>query len=300
MSLIECVPNFSVGTDGGELEAIVSAVARVDGVRVLDRSADADHQRAVVTFAGEARAVGEAAFLAVAEAARRIDLREHVGVHPRMGATDVLPFVPLDPGALPLAVELAHGVGARIADELAIPIYFYGEAALLPERRALPDVRRGGFEALRGESLAAAQRSPDRGPDRVHESAGAIAVGVRPFLLAYNVNLESTDLEAARAIAAEIREKGGGLPGVRALGFALESASCVQVSTNVCDYQKSGILDVFHAVERLARARGIEVRESELVGLAPRAALDENTARAVRLRGFAPARMILEELLHQP
>ncbi len=304
MSLVECVPNFSVGSEGAELDAIVGAIEAVEGATILDRSADPDHQRAVVTFAGPLDAVEEAAFRAVAEAARQIDMTGHRGVHPRIGATDVLPFVPIGEGALESdesatgnTVELARRVAQRVGAELEIPVYLYGEAARLEARRALPAVRRGGLEALGREIATDPSRLPDHGPARLHPTAGATAVGVRPFLLAYNVNLESNDLDAARAIAREVRERDGGLPGIRALGFALDTAGIVQVSANICDYQKTGILALFREVERRARARGIRVRESELVGLAPRAALNEAIAEEVRLRDFDPAKKILEELV---
>jgi len=298
MSLVECVPNFSDGREPQVLRAIVAAIEGVRGARVLDASADRDHDRAVVTLAGEAEAVGEAAFAAVREAARRIDLRAHRGVHPRMGAADVVPFVPLAGSSLELCVALAHAVGARVGDELGIPVYFYGDAALRPGRRALPEVRRGGFEGIaaaleRGE----AARLPDAGPARVHPTAGASAIGVRPFLIAFNVDLETRDVEVARTIARAVREAGGGLPAVRALGLLLPERGVAQVSMNLCDHRRTGVLAAFEEVERRARELGVAVRASELVGLAPEGALDAGIARRVRLVGFDPARHLVEARL---
>ncbi len=296
MSLVECVPNFSEGRRPELLDALAEAAAG-GGARVLDKSLDPDHHRAVLTFAGAPEAVLEGAFAAIALAARSIDLRRHAGVHPRMGATDVCPLVPLEGASAAECVRLAHRLGARVGAELAIPVYYYGEAALVPARRALPDVRRGGYEALREAIGRDPARAPDAGPAAIHPAAGATAIGVRDVLIAFNVTLESDDLALARAIAARVREKGGGLPAVRALGFAVEGGRAVQVSTNVCDHRRAGLVAVFELVERLAAERGVRVRGSELVGLAPRAALDAEVARRVRLARFDPARQILEERL---
>ena len=297
MGRIECVPNFSDGRDESVAAEIRAAIRAPLGVRLLDWHADPDHNRSVATFAGEPGAVAEAAFAAISVAARRIDLKLHQGVHPRMGATDVCPFVPLGREDMPLCVSLARALGQRVGRELEIPVYFYGEAALRPERRALPEVRRGGFELLREAIGRDPTRTPDAGPARVHPNAGAIAIGARGFLIAFNVNLESTDLALAREIARSIRASNGGLPGIRALGFRLERAGRVQVSINVCEPERTGLPAVFEAVEGLARARGVAVRESELVGLAPRSFLDASIARAVRLRGFDARRYVLEEAL---
>jgi len=300
MALVECVPNFSDGRDASVAAAIQDAIRSVTGTRLLDWHSDPDHHRSVATFAGDGPAVSESAFRAIAVASRRIDLSTHQGVHPRMGATDVCPFVPLVPEELPICVELAHGLGRRVADELAIPVYFYGAAALRPERRALPEVRRGGFEALREAVASEPARAPDVGPRRLHPTAGATAVGARGFLVAFNVNLETSDIGVARAIARSIREVRGGLPGIRALGFPLASAGIVQVSINVCEPSRTGLRRVFDEVQRLAGERGVAVRDSELVGLAPRSALDADVARAVRLRGFEARRHVLEEALAAP
>jgi len=297
MTTIECVPNFSDGRDPAVGAAIRAALARVPGVKLLGWHSDPDHNRSVATFAGEPPAVVEAAFAAIACAAELIDLTRHDGVHPRLGATDVCPFVPLAPRAMGVCVRTAHALGERVGRELGLPVYFYGEAARKSERRALPAVRRGGFEVLRAEIERDPARRPDAGPARLHPRAGAIAIGARGFLVAFNVNLESRDLALARAIARAIREADGGLPGIRALGFELARAGCVQVSVNLCAPERTGLVAVFTAIERLAREHGVRVRASELVGLAPRFALDERIARAVKLPGFEPRRHVLEDAL---
>lgn len=295
MTRVECVPNFSEGRRPEVVGAIVERIASVPGVAVLDHGMDADHHRAVVTFVGPAAAVGEAAFRAIAEATRRIDLRSHRGVHPRMGATDVCPFVPLGDATLEDCARLAREVGERVGVELALPVYYYGAAALRPERARLPDVRRGGFEALRDAIGRDPAREPDAGPrDAIHPTAGAVAIGARPFLIAFNVNLETRDVAVAKEIAAMIRESSGGLPGIRALGLRLEGPGLSQVSMNVCDYRATGLDRVFEVIEREAARRGVAIRESELVGLAPSDALDAALARRLRLRRFDPARQLIE------
>jgi glutamate formiminotransferase len=297
MSTIECVPNFSDGRDPAVAAALRAAIEGTPGVRLLGWHSDPDHHRSVATFAGAPEAVEEAAFRAIARAAERIDLRKHAGAHPRLGATDVCPFVPLEPGGMPRCVRAAEIVGARVVAELGLPVYLYGEAARVPERRALPAVRRGGFEGLRTAVEQDPARRPDLGPARLHPSAGAVALGARDFLVAFNVNLASRDLAVARAIARAIRESDGGLPGIRALGLELASQGCAQVSINLCDPRRTGLLAVFAEVERLAREAGTAIRGSELVGLAPRFALDASIARAVRLPDFDARRDVLESAL---
>lgn len=299
MPLVECVPNVSEGRRADTLAALAAAARGVEGARLLSLDADADHHRAVLTLAGELEPVAEAAFRVVALAVERIDIRDHVGVHPRIGAADVVPFVPLGDTPMETCVDAARALGRRIGDELGVPVYYYGEAALRPSRTRLPDVRRGGLEAL-GRGLGTdPERAPDAGSSTLHPTAGASAVGARPFLVAFNVNLDSTDLGLARRIAGALRERDGGLPGIRALGFLLDDAGTAQVSTNVCDFRLTSLTDVFEAVVRLAGDAGVAVRESELVGLAPAAALDGEIARAVRLRGYDPDRCILENVLAQ-
>ncbi len=295
--LVECVPNFSDGRDPATAAALRAAIGSVPRVRLLDWHSDPDHNRSVATFVGPGESVAEAAYAAIAASLVHIDLRRHRGVHPRLGATDVCPFVPLRAEEMPGCVALAHGLGERVGRELELPVYYYGEASRHPARRSLPDVRRGGFEKLCDAIALDPARAPDAGPSRIHPSGGAIAIGARSFLIAFNVNLDSADIAAAREIARGVRASSGGLPGVRALGFLLESAGFAQVSINLCEPERTGLVRVFREVQRLAGERGIGIRGSELVGLAPRAALDAEVARAVQLTSFDPRRQVLEEAL---
>lgn len=294
---IECVPNFSDGRDEAVGAALRAAIDGVPGVKRIGWHADPDHHRSVATFVGEPNAVRRAALAAIEVAARRIDLRRHAGVHPRLGAADVCPFVPLRPEGMPSCVEAARTLADEVGQNLGIPVYLYGEAARSESRRALPDVRRGGFEALAERLERDPAWRPDAGPARIHPSAGAIAIGARTVLVAFNVNLESEDLELARSIARALRESSGGLPGVRALGLRLADQGCVQVSFNLCAPERTGLEAAFEAVERLAAERGVRVRASELVGLAPRLALDARIAQAVRLPSFDPRAQVLEDAL---
>ena len=296
--LVECVPNFSFGDDPALLAELASTV-EAEGGHVLDASSDVDHERSVVTWVAEPSAVPSIGERQIELARDRIDLRTQSGVHPRIGACDVFPMIALEGVDEALCVALAHDLGIRSA-ALGVPVYFYGSAARRPEREKLPDVRRGGFEGL---ARALAQdppdpaRFPDEGLPELHPRAGAVAIGVRPFLVAFNIQLESSDLEAARAIARAVRESSGGLPGIRALGLPLESQGITQVSCNVCDHGKTGLVALFERVEEEARSRGVEIRDSELIGLAPRAALDREIAERVRLPEFDPERHVLEDNL---
>ena len=291
MSLIECVPNFSEGRRAAVIDEIVAAIAAVPRVRVLDRQSDAVHNRSVVTFVAPVEAVAEAALAGIAAASRLIDLNVHRGAHPRFGAADVVPFVPLHDGDMPLCVAAAETVARRAATELDIPAYLYEEAARSPERRNLADVRRGGFEELRESIAADPERAPDFGAARVHPTAGAVAVGARRPLIAYNVNLESDDVELARGIAGQIRERDGGLPNVKAMGLALED--CVQVSMNLTDYRVTSMVVALEAVRSCAAAAGVYVRESEVVGLVPEEALVD-VARVALLAGGLSRDQVLE------
>ena len=271
MTLIECVPNFSEGRRHEVIDEIAAAIAGTPGVTLLDTQSDGHHNRCVITFVGEAAAAQEGAFCAIAAATRLIDLTRHEGAHPRFGATDVVPFVPVRADDMPACIAAAHRLGARVGAELRIPVYFYEDAARRPERRNLADVRRGEFEGLREAIGSDASRAPDEGPAAVHPQAGAVAIGARPALIAYNVNLNSSDLELARRIAAEIRERDGGLPCLKAMGLALDDG--VQVSMNLTDYRRTSVLTAFEAVRSRAAAAGATVRESEVVGLLPEDAL---------------------------
>lgn len=298
MSLVECVPNFSEGRRPDVVEAILAEIRAVRGANLIDRSLDASHNRAVVTLVGPPKEAAEAAFRAIAKARDLIDLREHQGEHPRIGATDVVPFVPLEGSSMQECVATAHDLGQRVGRELSIPVYFYEAAALRPERRNLPDVRNIGFEKLKDVVATDPTRTPDAGPkDRLHPTAGATVIGARKFLIAFNVNLETEDVKVAKDIAKRIRERDGGLPGIKAMGFFLDDLRCAQVSMNVCDFERTGLQRVYREIEGLAKERGVGIKESELVGLAPRASMPAGVASEIRLRGFDPKRQIVEELV---
>ena len=297
--IIECVPNFSEGKRPEVIDAIVAAALAAGAVKLLDREMDANHNRAVLTFAGTIKEVEKAAFACVAAARERIDLNGHKGEHPRMGATDVVPFVPVRGASMEACVALARRVGRRIGEDLAIPVFFYEEAATRPERRNLADVRSGQFEGLRDLIGKDPARHPDFGPPKIHPTAGAVAVGARFFLVAYNVNLQSPDVKLAKSIAKQIREKDGGLKSVKAMGFELADRNLAQVSMNLTNYTVTSIEKVYVEIERLARAAGVEILESELIGLAPRAALPGGVPQRVKLAGFDPRKQILEELLER-
>ena len=267
VNLVECVPNFSEGRRTEVIDDIVSAISKA-GTRILDVQSDASHNRSVVTFVGTPEVVEAAAFAAAAVATERIDLRHHQGEHPRMGATDVVPFVPFADFPMTTCVEIAHHFGSRLAQALHIPVYYYGEAARITERRELERVRRGGFEDLR-EHIKDPDRLPDEGPAVMHPTAGATAVAARIPLIAYNVNLKTNDVSIARTIAKTIRASSGGMPNVKALGFELADRGMVQVSMNLTDYRVTNLLQVLTTIESEARRLGVEVGESEIVGTIP-------------------------------
>jgi glutamate formiminotransferase len=274
MALVECVPNFSEGRSPEKVGSIAQAIAGVKGACVLDTHIDPDHNRSVITFVAAPETVIEAAVSAVRRAAELIDMRTHRGEHPRLGATDVLPFVPVRGVTMDECVRIAHEAGARIARELSIPVYFYEQAALRPDRVNLEDVRRGALELLREQITTSPDRAPDAGLAQVHQSAGAIAVGARPFLIAFNVVLRSDDIAVARQIARTIRARNGGLPFVKALGFRLQTRGLVQVSMNLVNYQVTGMAQAYEAVSREAERLGVAIESVEIVGLVPRDALD--------------------------
>jgi glutamate formiminotransferase len=293
--LVECVPNFSEGRRTDIMDAIQAAAASVAGARVLDRHADAVHNRMVLTIAGSVGPVAEAAFRATARAASLIDLNQHEGVHPRIGATDVVPFVPLGATSMQVCVELAVRVGRRIAAELGVPVYLYGEAARSPQRRRLAEVRRGEYERLKAELGADSRLAPDFGPPYVGP-AGATAVGARRPLIAYNVTLATGDLEVARSIARSIRESSGGLPAVQARGFRTADPNVVQVSMNLLDTRRTPMALVFERIRAEAARHQVDVLESELVGLAPAEALVDVARDALRF-GRLDAEAVLETRL---
>lgn len=276
--LVESVPNVSEGRRLDVVERLAAAVSSVPEVHLLDRTSDASHNRSVFTLAGPAAGVVEALERLLAAAVREIDMDAHAGEHPRIGAVDVIPFVPLGETTMAEAVELAREFGARVAARFDLPVYLYAEAAQRSDRVKLADVRRGQYEGLKVE-IAQHGREPDFGPARMHPSAGAVAIGARPFLIAWNINLDSADVELAKRIARRVRESGGGLPRVQANGFAIEEPdrgdplpTRAQVSMNVLDFTVTPLWRVWEAVRAEAAADDVELYESELIGLAPLAA----------------------------
>ena len=296
-ALLESVPNFSVGRDRAVLRSLVETMTDVQGVHCLASEADADHNRSVITLAGEPPRLADALVRGAARAIEVIDLRDHGGVHMRMGALDVCPLVPLAGTAMAVAVETARLVAERLAGELDLPVFLYGHAAAQPRRRVLGAIRNYGFERLRELVGRDPEFDPDFGPRVLHESAGAVGVGARGILIAYNINLETDDVRVAADIAKRVRESSGGLPAVQARGFFLEGPCLAQVSMNLLDHAVTPVRAVYDAVAAAAREAGVGVRESELIGLVPEAALDAETAQHVRLRGFDPATQTLEERL---
>lgn len=292
MRVVECVPNFSEGRRPDVVAALVSAIETAP-VRILDVQSDPDHNRSVITFIGTPDAVLAAAAEAVRRAAELIDLRTHEGSHPRIGATDVIPFVPVTGVTMAECVELASELG-RIVGEQGIPVFLYGEAATQPDRRELPDIRRGGLDGVK-ERLSTPAGSPDFGPPTLHQTAGATVIGARKPLIAFNVNLRGSDVTVARAIARAVRESSGGLKNVRAIGLAVGEGQ-TQVSMNLVDYEQTPIARVFELVEREAAHHGVSVAGSEIVGLVPQAALVAAARDFLRLRGFS-AGQVLESWL---
>ncbi len=294
--IVECVPNFSEGRQVKTVERLAQAIASVDTACVLNTHIDPDHNRSVITFVASRDMIVEAAFAAVSLATELIDMRLHSGVHPRLGATDVLPFVPIRGVSLDDCATLAHQAGERIARELSIPVFFYEKAALRPDRVNLEDVRRGALELLREQIASVSERAPDVGPFLVHETAGAIAVGARPFLIAFNVNLKTNDLNIARQIARNVRARSGGLPFVKALGFELLTRSLVQVSMNLVNYGVTGLTHTYRAVQREAEKFGVDIAATEIVGLVPQDALDRHAEYFAKLENFNEG-LILENRL---
>ncbi len=294
--IVECVPNFSEGRKPEVIQALSALVRSVPGVVLLDETKDPDHHRAVVTFAGRPYAVAEVAFQMARLASQLIDLRSHHGEHPRVGATDVLPFVPIRDVTMQECVQLARMVGQRIGNELKIPVFLYEQAASRPERRQLEWIRKGGLKGLADRMAADSAWVPDFGPKQLHQTAGATVVGARWPLIAFNVNLNSQDLSAAQAIAKVVRQSSGGLSCVKAIGVDLRSRGLVQVSMNLTNHQETSMQQAFVAVRQEAAARGIEVAGTELIGLVPEQALIETAQQALFLDGF-DGRQVLETRL---
>ncbi len=284
--IVECVPSFSEGRNAATVRALVQAVKSVPDVWLLDQTMDSDHHRAVLTFAGPPEGVVEAAFRSIRVATDLIDVRRHEGAHPRVGATDVVPFVPIRGVTMPDCVHLAKQLGQRVGTELEIPVFLYEQAAVHPDHARLESVRRGGLKGLAFRMESDADWLPDYGPPRLHESAGAMVIGARKPLIAFNVNLNTKDLTLAKTIARMIRQSSGGLSGVKAIGVELPSRGLVQVAMNVTDYERTPVQVVFDAVQDAARKKGVEVVESELIGLVPQKAIVEAAAHGLRLRRF--------------
>jgi len=313
--LVESVPNYSEGRDLDVVDRLAAAASDVAGAYLLDRTSDPSHNRSVLTLAGEAPEVEAALEATIATAIDLIDMERHEGEHPRIGAVDVIPFVPLGSTSIDDCVELARSFGERVAERFALPVYLYARAATRPDRVRLADVRRGGYEGVRDEiALEVADRAPDFGPRRTHPRAGAVAVGARPFLIAWNINLDTNDVGIAKEIARQVRESGGGLAAVQANGFMIEELDAAQVSMNLLDFERTPLWRVWEEVEQLAEEAGVGLEESELIGLAPQAAFDgvathagvpatedpgarfAAAARYLRLRDAQPT-MVLEQRL---
>jgi glutamate formiminotransferase / formiminotetrahydrofolate cyclodeaminase len=296
--LVECVPNFSDGRDRSKLDAIVAAMREVPGVFVLAWESDADHNRSVVTMAGEPEAVREAAVRAVGKASELIDLTHQTGAHPRIGATDVVPFVPVDGITLADCVVLAKRAAEEIWKRYRIPIYLYEAAAQRPDRTNLENIRRGQFEGLREEVLRNPDRAPDVGEARLHPTAGATVVGARKFLIAYNINLDTPDTNIAKAIAKKIRFSSGGLPAVKAMGVDLRARNLAQVSMNLTDFETTPVHRVFEEVKREAAQLGVGIVGSEIIGLIPRRAIEMTADYFLKVENFSP-KMVLENRLEE-
>ena len=296
-SIIECVPNFSEGLDAKKVEAIVRAM-RVDGVHLLDWSRDSDHNRSVVTIAGDPEAVVEAAVRGAGKAAELIDLTRQTGVHPRIGAADVIPFVPVTGVSLVQCVMLARQAGMAIWRRFGVPVYFYEAAAARPDRVNLEDVRRGQFEGLLRDSVKDVTRRPDVGGPELHGTAGASAVGARKFLIAYNIYLQEGDVSLARAIAREIRASSGGLLGVKAMGVLANGRA--QVSMNITDFHRTPMTKVHAAVAAIAERHGVSIGEGEVIGLIPDEAYEPNAEWVRQTVDFDPERKVLERRLRHP
>jgi glutamate formiminotransferase / 5-formyltetrahydrofolate cyclo-ligase len=297
MPIIECIPNVSEGRRPEIIDGIAAAIRGVPGVRLLDYSSDPSHNRSVFTFAGDAAAVKAAVLAIYEQAVTAIDLRQHSGEHPRLGAVDVVPFVPIEGVTMEACVALAKEVGREIAERFAVPVFLYEEASANPARKNLEDIRRGEFEGLAAK-MATAGWTPDFGPAAPHPAAGASVIGARMPLIAYNINLNTDRVDVAKKIAAAIRHSSGGFRFVKAAGFELKDRGIVQVSMNLTNYEKTPIFRVFETVKREAERYGVSILESEIVGLVPAAALNAAAEYYLQIAGFKTDQ-ILENKLRQ-
>ncbi len=289
--IVECVPNFSEGRNPQVIEKIVQSVVEA-GCRVLDVSSDYSHHRSVLTFAGSPDKVEEAAFRAAGVAASLIDMEKHKGEHPRIGATDVIPFIPVRDITIEECVSLAERVGKRVGEQLGIPVYLYAKAARREDRVRLPNIRKGEYEGLKEAIQVDPLRKPDFGPSRLHPMAGATSVGARQPLIAYNVNLNTSDVKVARGIAKAIRESSGGLPSVQAKGILIDETGLAQVTMNLLDYRTTSIDLVLRRIEEEASARGTDIRDSEIIGLVPLDAILDVAASRMKAGSFSKGQLL--------
>lgn len=296
--IVECVPNFSEGRDPAVTQALITAITSVPEVLLLHQTMDQDHHRSVLTFAGPPDAVGEAALRAISTATNLIDLRQHAGVHPRIGATDVVPFIPIRNIDMDECVRLARAIGQEVGTRLGIPVFLYEQAAVHQHRRRIETIRSGGLIGLASRMEHDPTWHPDFGPHHLHETAGATVIGARHPLIAFNVNLKTNDLSVAKDIARSVRESTGGFPCVKAIGVELASRSMVQVAMNLTDYHVTPMHKAFQAVTAEATQRGVHVAGSELIGLAPQAAFDQVAASSLRLKQFDPTSILETRIAH--
>ena len=299
VGLIEAVPNISEGRRNTVIEALVAILEACDGVTLLDTSSDATHNRTVFTLVGLPTPLKTALITLFAASVEQIDLRTHTGVHPRIGAVDVVPLVPLDPADMPTCIALASELGALVAQQFAVPIYLYEKAARRPERRRLEQIRNGGFEGLTDKMLTGGWK-PDFGPTRPHPSAGATAIGARQILIAFNININSNDLDIALRIARTIRESNGGLAAVKAIGVRTARDDVVQISINLVNYERTPLHHIFEVVQREAHQLGATIRNSEIVGLAPTAALLAAATHTLGLQGFTRDHLLESSIQRKP
>ncbi|MFH1232024.1 MAG: glutamate formimidoyltransferase [Planctomycetota bacterium] len=298
MKLIECVPNFSEGKRPDVINQIISAITSVKDIKLLDKESDASHNRSVITFVGPAEAVQSAAFKSTEKASQLIDMTKHKGEHPRMGATDVIPFIPLKDATMDDCVAIARAVGKDIGDKLQIPVYLYEYAATRPERKNLADVRKGQFEGLREELGKNPERIPDFGPNLIHPTAGATVVGAREILIAFNVNLDTDYIDVAKRIAKKIRQSNGGMPYVKALGVMIDKHNrpLAQITMNLTNYKVTSVQKVFDTIKEEASAEGVRILESELIGLAPQDAFDGTSSEELLITDFSSQQIIENRL----
>lgn len=294
--IVECVPNFSEGRRQEVIQVIFEPVKKFKKVRLLDIESDPDHNRCLGTLVGEPEEVFKSVWEMIKVATKLIDMEKHQGEHPRIGATDVVPFVPVANVTMEECVKFARRLGKKVAEELNIPVYLYEAAATRPDRINLAEVRKGEYEGLKKEIEENPDRKPDFGPSKMHSTAGAMVVGARKFLIAYNVNLDTKDVRIAKDIAKQVREKDGGFPAVKALGFEIADKGYVQVSMNLCDFEKTNMDKVFRKICQEAEKRGVKILGSEIYGMVPKAALKGINLEELQLTDFKQDQILEERL----